>query len=169
MSTSLQMFSDELEEKVKETNEALLESQVMLQGNQIALEQERQRRQALELEIQALEQERRRRHALALEIRKGRQIRQALELDIQKERQKRQALEQELQEMREREGDQLGEEVCYKLKRIVCKICLEKEVEVLFLPCNHLVSCQGCKERLTQKKCPLCRDTYKDTIRVYLA
>lgn len=138
MSTSLQMFSDELEEKVKETNEALLESQVMLQGNQIALEQERQRRQALELEIQ-------------------------------KERQRRQALEQELQEMREREGDQLGEEVCYKLKRIVCKICLEKEVEVLFLPCNHLVSCQGCKERLTQKKCPLCRDTYKDTIRVYLA
>lgn len=156
MSTSLQMFSDELEEKVKETNEALLESQVMLQGNQIALEQERQRRQALELEIQqALEQERRRRHAL--------------ELEIQKERQRRQALEQELQEMREREGDQLGEEVCYKLKRIVCKICLEKEVEVLFLPCNHLVSCQGCKERLTQKKCPLCRDTYKDTIRVYLA
>lgn len=134
-------FSDKLEEKVKETNEALLESQVMvkkLQGNQIALEQER-------LERQALEQE------------------------IQQERQRRQALEQELQRMREREEDQLEEEVRYMFKRVVCKICLEKEVEVLFLPCNHLVSCQGCKKQLAQKKCPLCRDTYQATTRVYLA
>lgn len=132
---------DKLEEKVKETNEALLESQVMvkkLQGNQIALEQER-------LERQALEQE------------------------IQQERQRRQALEQELQRMREREEDQLEEEVRYMFKRVVCKICLEKEVEVLFLPCNHLVSCQGCKKQLAQKKCPLCRDTYQATTRVYLA
>lgn len=120
---------------MKETNEALLESRVMvkkLQGNQIALEQ-------------------------------------ALEQEIQEERQKRQALEQELQRMREREEDQLEEEVCYMLRRVMCKICLEKEVEVLFLPCNHFVSCQGCKERLTQKKCPFCRDTYQATIRVYLA
>lgn len=134
-------FSDKLEEKVKETNEALLESQVMvkkLQGNQIALEQER-------LERQALEQE------------------------IQQERQRRQALEQELQRMREREEDQLEEEVRYMFKRVVCKICLDKEVEVLFLPCNHLVSCQGCKKQLAQKKCPLCRDTYQATTRVYLA
>lgn len=126
---------------MKETNEALLESQVMvkkLQGNQIALEQER-------LERQALEQE------------------------IQQERQRRQALEQELQRMREREEDQLEEEVRYMFKRVVCKICLDKEVEVLFLPCNHLVSCQGCKKQLAQKKCPLCRDTYQATTRVYLA
>lgn len=126
---------------MKETNEALLESQVMvkkLQGNQIALEQER-------LERQALEQE------------------------IQQERQRRQALEQELQRMREREEDQLEEEVRYMFKRVVCKICLDKEVEVLFLPCNHLVSCQGCKKQLAQKKCPLCRDTYQATTRVYFA
>lgn len=126
---------------MKETNEALLESQVMvkkLQGNQIALEQER-------LERQALEQE------------------------IQQERHKRQALEQELQRMREREEDQLKEEVRYMFKRVVCKICLEKEVEVLFLPCYHLVSCQDCKEQLIQKKCPLCRAAYQGTIRVYFA
>lgn len=48
--------------------------------------------------------------------------------------------------MREREEDQLEEEVRYKLKFVVCKICLEKEVEVLFLFCNYFVLCQGCKE-----------------------
>lgn len=146
--TFSQMFSDELEEKVKETNEALLESRVMvkkLQGNQIALEQERLERQALEQEIQEERQKR------------------------QEERLERQVLEQELQRMREREEDQLEEEVCYMLRRVMCKICLEKEVEVLFLPCNHLVSCQSCNERLTQKICPFCRDTYQATIRVYLA
>lgn len=158
-------FSDKLEEKVKETNEALLESQVMvkkLQGNQIALEQERLERQALEQEIQ---KERQRRQALEQESLE----RRALEQEIQQERQRRQALEQELQRMREREEDQLEEEVRYMFKRVVCKICLEKEVEVLFLPCNHLVSCQGCKKQLAQKKCPLCRDTYQATTRVYLA
>lgn len=177
--TFSQMFSDELEEKVKETNEALLESQVMvkkLQGNQIALEQERLERQALEQEIQEERQKRQeeRQKRQALE-----QIQQALEQErrerheiqqaLDQERQERQALEQELQRMKEREEDQLEEEVRYMLKRVMCKICLEKEVEVLFLPCKHLVSCQSCKERLAQKKCPFCRDTYQATIRVYLA
>lgn len=140
---------DELEKEVKETNEALLESQVMLQGNQIALEQIQQ----------ALEQERRERQALKQEMQ------QALE----QERQRGQSLEQELQRMREREEDQLEEEVRYMIKRVVCKVCFEKEVEVLFLPCYHLVSCQGCKEQLAQKKCPLCRAAYQGTIRVYFA
>lgn len=48
--------------------------------------------------------------------------------------------------MREREEDQLEEEVRYMFKRVVCKICLEKEVEVLFLFCNYFVLCQGCKK-----------------------
>lgn len=140
---------------MKVTNEALL-------GNQIALEQEKLERQALEQEIQ---KERQRRQALEQE----RLERRALEQELQQERQRRQALEQELQKMREREEDQLEEEVRYMFKRVVCKICLEKEVEVLFLPCNHLVSCQGCKKQLTQKECPLCRAAYQGTIRVYFA
>lgn len=48
--------------------------------------------------------------------------------------------------MREREEDQLKEEVRYMFKRVVCKICLEKEVEVLFLFCYYFVLCQDCKE-----------------------
>lgn len=132
------MFVVKLEEKVKK-----------LQGNQLALEHERQQ------ERQALQQERQ-------------QERQALQQALDHERWKRQTLELEMQRMKEREEDQLEEEVRRKLQRVVCKICLEKEVEVLFLPCNHLVSCQGCKERLAQKKCPFCRDTYQATIRVYI-
>lgn len=124
-----------LEEKLKK-----------LQGNQLALEQERQQeKQALQ---QALDYERRKRQALELKI---------------------QTVQLAMQRMKERKEDRLGEVVCYKLQRVVCKICLDKEVEVLFLPCYHLVSCQDCKEQLIQKKCPLCRDAYQGTIRVYFA
>lgn len=104
---------------------------------------------------------------LALE--QERQEKQALQQALDHERRKRQALELEMQRMKERKEDQLEEEVRYMFKRVVCKICLEKEVEVLFLPCYHLVSCQGCKKQLTQKKCPLCRAAYQGTIRVYFA
>lgn len=129
------MFVVKLEEKLKK-----------LQGNQLALEQERQQeKQALQ---QALDYERRKRQALELKI---------------------QTVQLAMQRMKERKEDRLGEVVCYKLQRVVCKICLDKEVEVLFLPCYHLVSCQDCKEQLIQKKCPLCRDAYQGTIRVYFA
>lgn len=129
------MFVVKLEEKLKK-----------LQGNQLALEQERQQeKQALQ---QALDHERRKRQALELKI---------------------QTVQLEMQRMKERKEDQFKEEVCYKLQRVVCKICFEKEVEVLFLPCYHLVSCQGCKKQLAQKKCPLCRAAYQGTIRVYFA
>lgn len=140
------MFVVKLEEKLKK-----------LQGNQLALEQARQQeKQALQ---QARQQER---QALQQALDHERRKTQALKLKIQ-------TIQLEMQRMKERKEDQLGEEVCYKLQRVVCKVCFEKEVEVLFLPCNHLVSCQGCKEQLTQKKCPLCRDTYQATTRVYLA
>lgn len=129
------MFVVKLEEKLKK-----------LQGNQLALEQERQQeKQALQ---QALDHERRKRQALELKI---------------------QTVQLEMQRMKEQKEDQFKEEVCYKLQRVVCKICFEKEVEVLFLPCYHLVSCQGCKKQLAQKKCPLCRAAYQGTIRVYFA
>lgn len=140
------MFVVKLEEKLKK-----------LQGNQLALEQARQQeKQALQ---QARQQER---QALQQALDHERRKTQALKLKIQ-------TIQLEMQRMKERKEDQLGEEVCYKLKRVVCKICFEKEVEVLFLPCYHLVSCQGCKEQLAQKKCPLCRAAYQGTIRVYFA
>ena len=42
-----------------------------------------------------------------------------------------------------------------KLKEAqTCKICLVKEIRVVFLPCGHLMSCVNCTRKL--KKCAVC-------------
>ncbi|NXG13353.1 XIAP ligase, partial [Grallaria varia] len=46
-----------------------------------------------------------------------------------------------------------------KLRRLqeekLCKICLAKDVSVVFIPCGHLVACKECAQVLSE--CPLCR------------
>ncbi|KAE8751380.1 hypothetical protein FOCC_FOCC001952 [Frankliniella occidentalis] len=39
--------------------------------------------------------------------------------------------------------------------RITCKVCLDEEVAVLFLPCGHLVTCRRCSLKMV--RCPVCR------------
>uniref|UniRef100_K1R211 Baculoviral IAP repeat-containing protein 2 n=1 Tax=Magallana gigas TaxID=29159 RepID=K1R211_MAGGI len=54
-------------------------------------------------------------------------------------------------------------------KRALCKICHDKEVQVSFYPCKHLISCEGCVDSLPEKTCPMCRKPIQDTIRMYFA
>lgn len=37
----------------------------------------------------------------------------------------------------------------------ICKICYVNQVNVMFLPCGHIISCIDCSEAL--KQCPICR------------
>ncbi|XP_035121075.2 baculoviral IAP repeat-containing protein 3 isoform X3 [Callithrix jacchus] len=48
-----------------------------------------------------------------------------------------------------------------------CKVCMEKEVSIVFIPCGHLVVCQDCAPSL--RKCPICRSTIKGTVRTFLS
>lgn len=48
-----------------------------------------------------------------------------------------------------------------------CKICMDKKVSVVFLPCGHLISCQDCSYAL--KSCPICRNGIKGIVRAYLS
>jgi len=48
-----------------------------------------------------------------------------------------------------------------------CKVCMDCEVEVVFLPCAHLVSCAKCATGLS--KCAVCRTPILETVRVYMA
>lgn len=48
----------------------------------------------------------------------------------------------------------------------LCKICMDKEVGVLFLPCGHVLACTACAPAL--KDCPMCREPIKATFRCYL-
>jgi hypothetical protein len=52
-----------------------------------------------------------------------------------------------------------------------CKICLDADIGIVFLPCGHLVCCPKCARELQAKGdavCPICRKQIKSTIRSYL-
>ncbi|XP_033740227.1 baculoviral IAP repeat-containing protein 3-like [Pecten maximus] len=60
------------------------------------------------------------------------------------------------------------EEENRKLKEShLCKVCLDKNSNTVFLPCGHLTTCAECASSLI--KCPLCRKHIHGTVRVYLA
>ena len=48
-----------------------------------------------------------------------------------------------------------------------CKICAEREVQVVFIPCGHLVACEICSHKL--KECPICRQKIKTHVRTYMS
>ena len=48
----------------------------------------------------------------------------------------------------------------------LCKICMDNELEVTFVPCGHLMSCVDCSPVL--KNCPICRKPIKGCVRTYL-
>ncbi|XP_076078107.1 baculoviral IAP repeat-containing protein 7-like [Mytilus galloprovincialis] len=49
---------------------------------------------------------------------------------------------------------------------ITCKICLENEVGIVFLPCGHLCCCVQCAPAVQQ--CPVCRAQIRGNVRTYI-
>jgi len=47
----------------------------------------------------------------------------------------------------------------------LCKICKKENVQVVFLPCGHRVSCNQCSSTATQ--CPLCKISITEKLRTY--
>ncbi|KAL3071785.1 hypothetical protein niasHS_016884 [Heterodera schachtii] len=61
-------------------------------------------------------------------------------------------------------------------RRITCIICMDKERNVVFTPCEHAVVCDLCAANImnssdaaVKKHCPLCRSKIVDTNKVYLS
>lgn len=46
-----------------------------------------------------------------------------------------------------------------------CKICYAKDYNMAFLPCGHVVACEGCAARATN--CPLCMEPHVSTKKIY--
>lgn len=46
-----------------------------------------------------------------------------------------------------------------------CKICMDEEVSVVFLPCGHIACCAGCSVNV--KDCPICRADIVQKIKAY--
>ena len=51
-------------------------------------------------------------------------------------------------------------------ERMLCKICLTAEMNILFLPCAHLVSCEDCTLQIAN--CPLCRRRIDSTLKIFI-
>ena len=48
----------------------------------------------------------------------------------------------------------------------LCKVCMERDMSQLFMPCGHLVCCDACSK--TVGTCPVCREAISDSVRVFL-
>ncbi|RAL40174.1 hypothetical protein DM860_008314 [Cuscuta australis] len=62
---------------------------------------------------------------------------------------------------------ELNQEEVEKLQneKVLCKICFEKQINVVLLPCRHHILCSMCSEKC--KKCPICRVYIEDRLPVY--
>jgi hypothetical protein len=49
----------------------------------------------------------------------------------------------------------------------ICRNCKTRSVEILNLPCSHIVCCEPCADILDN--CPLCDDRILGTVKIYLA
>uniref|UniRef100_A0A9J7ZFA5 E3 ubiquitin-protein ligase XIAP n=1 Tax=Cyprinus carpio carpio TaxID=630221 RepID=A0A9J7ZFA5_CYPCA len=49
----------------------------------------------------------------------------------------------------------------------LCKVCMDSDINIVFIPCGHLVACQKCSEPLN--KCPVCCTAITQKIKTYNA
>ncbi|KAK3100519.1 hypothetical protein FSP39_021218 [Pinctada imbricata] len=49
----------------------------------------------------------------------------------------------------------------------ICKICMDENIAIVFLPCGHMVTCVNCAPAV--RKCPLCRRLIKGTVKAILS
>lgn len=50
---------------------------------------------------------------------------------------------------------------------MLCKVCMDKDVTTLFLPCSHLVCCDDCAPTLHE--CPICRTAIRGSVHTYIS
>ncbi|CAN8191350.1 unnamed protein product [Coccothraustes coccothraustes] len=72
-------------------------------------------------------------------------------------------------QQKESDGSQLSTEE--QLRRLqeerMCKVCMDRDVSVVFVPCGHLVACEECALNLRQ--CPICRAVIQGSVRAFMS
>ncbi|XP_019968432.2 E3 ubiquitin-protein ligase XIAP [Paralichthys olivaceus] len=48
-----------------------------------------------------------------------------------------------------------------------CKICMDRDISIVFIPCGHLVSCDECSKSLI--KCPICCGAILQKLKTYIS
>ncbi|XP_078525073.1 baculoviral IAP repeat-containing protein 7-B-like [Lissotriton helveticus] len=49
----------------------------------------------------------------------------------------------------------------------MCKVCMDNQVSIVFVPCGHLVVCLECAPSLAE--CPICRTPIRGTVRTFMS
>ncbi|XP_043944902.1 baculoviral IAP repeat-containing protein 7 [Protopterus annectens] len=49
----------------------------------------------------------------------------------------------------------------------LCKVCMDKEVSIVYIPCGHLVVCSDCAPSL--RRCPICRAVIRGSVRAFMS
>ena len=54
--------------------------------------------------------------------------------------------------------------------RTKCTICFDEILNIAFIPCFHLASCQKCAHQIlsTTSKCPICRRDVHNSTKIYI-
>ncbi|NWH81075.1 BIR7B protein, partial [Piaya cayana] len=48
-----------------------------------------------------------------------------------------------------------------------CKVCMDRDVSVVFVPCGHLVACAECASNLSS--CPICRAVIRGCVKTFMS
>ncbi len=51
-------------------------------------------------------------------------------------------------------------------RKYECKVCMNRLIGVVFMPCGHAMSCLECANRV--KKCPVCKRSINEISRIYM-
>ncbi|XP_017270511.1 baculoviral IAP repeat-containing protein 7 isoform X2 [Kryptolebias marmoratus] len=69
---------------------------------------------------------------------------------------------------REKVKDPSPEELLRQLQEErTCKVCMDKLVSIVFIPCGHLVVCGDCAASL--RHCPICRAVIRGSVRAFMS
>lgn len=68
---------------------------------------------------------------------------------------------------RQRSCNELQEELDRVKDSMMCKVCMDAEMSIIFLPCAHMATCASCTINLSF--CPVCREQIKFTIKPILS
>ncbi|XP_054464752.1 baculoviral IAP repeat-containing protein 7 [Anoplopoma fimbria] len=70
--------------------------------------------------------------------------------------------------IREKVKDPGPEELLRQLQEErTCKVCMDKLVSIVFIPCGHLVVCGDCAASL--RHCPICRAVIRGSVRAFMS
>ncbi|XP_009642014.2 baculoviral IAP repeat-containing protein 7 isoform X3 [Egretta garzetta] len=75
------------------------------------------------------------------------------------------------EDMQQKESDEPQMSAEEQLRRLqeerMCKVCMDRDVSVVFVPCGHLVVCGECA--LNLRLCPICRAVIRGSVRTFMS